>query len=332
MKADASLPCGLAPLSFGQIVSGDARTLISRIGRHTIDLSFFSPPYHLGKSYERGQSFEDWQELLRDVIAKHHRIIKPGGFMAVNIADILCFRDTSMPRFQADNIRRKSSPVTTDSIMAFQSETPGANRRQIAAALGCSEQTVQRRLQGNNARGGKRDVGTKVQLTGHMLNAWAEETGFYLYDQRIWHKDPCWENSRWHSSSYRAVDEFEHVYIFWKPGVTEYDRDRIAAEEWAEWGSRGVWHIPSVRRNDRHEAEFPEALAERVIRLFSPAGGTVIDPFAGSGSTVVAAERHGRQWIGFEIDHRCAELARSRLAQFRLRSPSSARPVLASPL
>ena len=135
-----------------------------------------------------------------------------------------------------------------------------------------------------------------------MLSEWAEDAGLYLYDQRIWHKDPCWANSRWHSTSYRAVDEFEHVYVFWKPGVVEFDRQRIEPREWADWGSRGVWQIRSVSRNNRHEAEFPEELASRIVRLFSPSDGVVLDPFVGSGTTTTVARRLGRSWVGIDSD------------------------------
>lgn len=238
--------------------------------------------------------------------------MRPGGFVAVNIGDILCFPDGSMPRLQADNVRRKTSPVTRERVLEAVERNPVAGRRQLARELGCSEQTVHRRLEGNNARGGRRGPATKVKLTGCLLERWAEESGLYLYDRRIWHKDPCWANSRWHSSSYRAVDEFEHVYVFWKPGVTEFDRNRLSAEEWAKWGSRGVWRIRFVRRNGRHEAEFPEELAERVILLYSPAGGLVLDPFVGTGTTTRTARRLGRRWYGIEIDPRHAALALKR--------------------
>lgn len=230
----------------------------------------------------------------------------------MNIGDILCFPDPDMPRFQADNVRRKNSPVTEADVRAMQARHPGANRYRLAQLLGCSEQTVQRRIEGNNVRGGKQSCATRVLLTGCMVEGWAEEAGLYLYDRRVWHKDPCWANSRWHSTSYRAVDEFEHVYVFWRAGVVEYDRDRLEEGEWAEWGSRGVWRIRSVRRNDRHEAEFPEELARRVIRLFSPPGGTVLDPFVGTGTTTKAARALGRRWIGFDRDERYAEMARAR--------------------
>ena len=110
---------------------------------------------------------------------------------------------------------------------------------------------------GNNVRGGKYAVQRKVKLVGGLVEEWADEAGFYLYDRRVWVKDPCWENGRWHSLSYRSVDEFEYIYIFWKPGVTTIDRSRLNRDEWSEWGSRAVWNIPSVRANIEHEAQFP---------------------------------------------------------------------------
>ena len=297
---------------FDRIIVGDSRQVLQELPRSSIDLSFWSPPYYVGKSYERDLNFTDWQELLREVIHAHSLLVKPGGFLAVNIGDILCFTDPTMPRFQADNIRRKLSPVSRDDILAAKVAHPTATRKQLASLLGCSEQTVQRRLEGNNVRGGKHSSATKVLLTGCMVAQWAEEAGFYLYDQRIWHKDPCWQTSRWHSNSYRAVDEFEHVYIFWSPGVVEYDRNRLSAEEWSSWGSRGVWNIRSVRRNQRHEAEFPEELARRIVKLYSPLGGVVLDPFVGTGTTTVVAKMLQRRWLGIDIHNEYAAIARGR--------------------
>ena len=50
-----------------------------------------------------------------------------------------------------------------------------------------------------------------------------------------------------------------------------------------------------------HPASFPIALAERIVRLYSFVDDVVLDPFAGSGTTVVASEKHQRKGIGFEI-------------------------------
>lgn len=299
----------------GEIILGDAREVLASFPAESVDLSFWSPPYYVGKSYEEYLgSFADWQDLIREVVSLHGPLLKPGGFMAVNIADILCFPDEAMPRFQADTVSGKRSEVTREQILEAQAENPGAARYELAEVLGCSEQTVQRRLEGNNVRGGKQQPQTKIKLTGHMLEEWAwEEAGLYLYDQRIWRKDPSWANSRWHSVSYRAVDEFEHVYVFWKPGVTVYDRNRLTPEEWSQWGSRGVWEIRSVRNHDLHEAEFPEELPSRAIRLLTSHGETVLDPFCGSGTTLLSAQKLGRKWAGIDIDLDSVATARERL-------------------
>ena len=291
---------------------GDSRAVLQSMPNNMVDLSFWSPPYFVGKEYEAHLTFQDWQNLIRDVIKEHTRVMKKGSFMVINIADILCFADPDMPRYMANNISNKKSPVTRDDVLKAQKEHPHASRYELANILGCSEQTIQRRSEHNNVRGGKGTAGTRVMLVGGMLQDWAMNAGLYLYDHRIWHKDPCWANSRWHSNSYRAVDEFEHLYIFWKPGIVDVDRSRLKKEEWAEWGSRGVWNIRSVQRNNRHECEFPEMLAERVIRLLTDEEDVVLDPFVGSGTTTAVARKLKRQYIGIERLKKYAKLAEVR--------------------
>lgn len=297
-----------------RIVLGDAREAMADIPEGSVDLCFWSPPYFVGKSYEKHLDFEGWQGLVDGAVRGCARVLRPGGFMVVNIGDILSFPDPAMPRIQADMVAGKRSPVTRADVLAAKKKMPGAGRRELAESLGCSEQTVQRRLEHNNVRGGKSACGTRVVMTGAMVAGWAQEAGLYLYDRRVWHKDPAWANSRWHSGSYRAVDEHENVLAFWKPGITEYDRGRLSAGEWSEWGSRGVWKIASVRKNGRHEAEFPQELARRVVKLFSPRGGMVLDPFVGTGTTAAAAKAEGRRWIGIDSDEGCVRMAEERVA------------------
>ncbi len=303
------------PLRVNEIHHGDAVKLLSRIQTESIALSVWSPPYFVGKSYECGISFEGWQTLLREVIAGHFAVIKPGGFLVVNIADILCFKDESMPKVQAENLTRRRSAITREQVERAMHERPSMNRYQIAKYLGCSEQTVDRRLNGNNIRGGKYDTQTRVKSVGGMLEEWALAAGFFPYDRRIWAKDPAWENSRWASLSYRAVDEFEYLYFYWKPGVTTVNRGRLTPKEWKEWGSRGVWSFPSVRVNDDHEAKFPLELPSRTIRLLTEPGETVLDCFMGSGTTAVASIKTGRQFLGIELEQKSVELARRNVAR-----------------
>lgn len=300
-------------LETNEIYCGDSRELLTQIELDSVSLSFWSPPYFLGKDYEQGVSYEQWQNMLKEVVRLHYDILKPGGFMVINIADILAFQDENMPRIQADNPANKKCSVTREMVLEARRLHPDYNRDQLAAFLNCSEQTVDRRLNGNNIRGGRHSVGTHVKLVGGQLEQYAYEAGLYLYDKRIWVKDPAWANSKWTTSTLKAVSETEDLYVFWKPGTYVVNRDRLTASEWKEWGLRQVWNIPSVRANDIHQAMFPMKLAYRVIKLYTDENDIVLDPFLGSGTTALAAIEANRQFIGIELMEQYASLARRRI-------------------
>lgn len=303
----------MAPeLKVDHVYQGDARLLLKRIRANSIACSVWSPPYYVGKNYEGYlKSYEKWSEMLEEVVRLHFKLLRPGGFLVINIADILCFPDRLMPRIPAENISHRRSGVTRDDVLKAVQKHPDYNRYQLASLLGCSEQTVDRRLNGNNIRGGKYNAQTRVKLAGGEIEKWASAAGLFLYDRRIWVKDPCWQNSEWHTTSYRSVDGFEYLYFLWKPGTTTVDRSRLSPEEWSEWGSRPTWFIPSVRANDDHEAKFPVELPRRVIQLLTAPGDTVLDCFIGSGTTAVAAIREGRTYLGIELDPKYVALARN---------------------
>jgi DNA modification methylase len=309
--------CNNSYLQLNQVYHGDSKNRLLEIEPESIALSFWSPPYHVGKEYEEGQTFEDWLTLLEVVIENHYRIIKPGAFLVINIDDILAFPDPNMPKIQAVNKSKLRSPITKEDVLKAKKAFPDFNRNQLAELLGCSEQTVDRRLNGNNIRGGKYNTQTRVKLVGGIIEELALNAGFYLYDRRIWAKDPTWANSQWHSNSYRSVSEFEHLYFFWKPGETIVDRKRLSKNEWTEWGSRGIWFIPSVRKNDDHSAKFPLELPRRVIRLLTNKGDTVLDCFLGSGTTAVAAILEDRNFIGIEKEAKYVSLSEKNIKKIQ---------------
>lgn len=283
-----------------RIYLGDSCEIMKGIESDSVALSFWSPPYFLGKEYEKNESYESWQKLLKTVIQEHFRILKPGGFLVINICDILSFQDKKMPRIMGLNPSNRKCTVTKEMIIKAKEEHPDYNRYQLAALLNCSEQTIDRRLNGNNIRGGRYAVGTHVKLVGGNLEQYAYEAGLFLYDKRIWKKDPAWANCKWTTNTLKAVSESEDLYIFWKPGEYEVNRDRLTPAEWKEWGYRQIWKIASVRANDIHPAMFPIQLAIRVIRLYTDEGDIVLDPFLGSGTTAVAAIKTNRRFIGIE--------------------------------
>ena len=111
---------------------------------------------------------------------------------------------------------------------------------------------------------------------------------------------------------------FEYVYVLQKPGKRRVkqelrERSRVALEEWRVWCQQW-WRVESVtERFDYHRAIFPVEIPYRLIRMYSYVGDTVLDPYAGTGATMLAASRCGRNSVGFEIDPSCEEMIRRRM-------------------
>lgn len=92
-----------------------------------------------------------------------------------------------------------------------------------------------------------------------------------------------------------------------KPTNTQRDASRIRKDDFDRWFQQ-IWTIPGASTK-QHPAPFPMELATRLIRMFSFTGDTVLDPFCGSGTTLVAALRTGRHSIGVEIDPEYCRMA-----------------------
>ena len=100
--------------------------------------------------------------------------------------------------------------------------------------------------------------------------------------------------------------DYEFILIFKKlgeqPKVSKEIREKskLTKEEWNEY-FYGHWNF-SGERQDKHLAMFPEELPRRLIKMFSFAGDTVLDPFLGSGTTCLAAKNLNRNSVGYEIN------------------------------
>lgn len=92
-----------------------------------------------------------------------------------------------------------------------------------------------------------------------------------------------------------------------KPTDAQRRESKISKEEFDRWFQQ-IWNITGASTK-HHPAPFPLELALRLVRMFSFAGDTVLDPFAGSGTTMVAAMKAGRNSIGIEIDPEYCKMA-----------------------
>jgi DNA modification methylase len=114
-------------------------------------------------------------------------------------------------------------------------------------------------------------------------------------------------------------NDVEYVLIFRKaggyrkPSTLQRTLSVIDKEDHAKW-FRAVWSdVPGQQRFRGHPAPFPVELAYRLINMFSFVGDTVLDPFVGTGSTIVAANRAYRSSVGYEIEPAYLDIAASRI-------------------
>ncbi|GAN35335.1 MAG: site-specific DNA-methyltransferase [Candidatus Brocadia sp. AMX2] len=92
-----------------------------------------------------------------------------------------------------------------------------------------------------------------------------------------------------------------------KPTNAQREASRLTKDEFDCWFQQ-IWNITGASTK-HHPAPFPVELAKRLVRMFSFVGDTVLDPFCGSGTTMVAALRSGRNSIGIEIDPEYCRMA-----------------------
>ena len=98
-----------------------------------------------------------------------------------------------------------------------------------------------------------------------------------------------------------------------KPTIEQRRVSRISKKDYSAW-FRQIWNIPGASTK-KHPAPFPLELAYRLIRMFSFCGDTVVDPFSGTGTTMLAAIKANRNSIGIEIDPDYCQMAVKRLQQ-----------------
>ncbi len=137
-----------------------------------------------------------------------------------------------------------------------------------------------------------------------------QERGWYLRSDIVWSKP----NAQPESVTDRPTRSHEMVFLLSASEKYLYDVDAVRGPN--DRRLRSVWELntqPS-REASGHFATFPESLAERCIRIGSREGDLVLDPFAGSGTTLVAAAALGRRYLGVELNPEYVAMAQRRLS------------------
>ncbi len=149
----------------------------------------------------------------------------------------------------------------------------------------------------------------------------SEIPNMHLLDTYIWNRtNPSKKlmfGSYPYPSNFYAQNTIEFVTVYVKQGKAIQpsqeikEASKLSQKEWVEF-TKQIWNFPIPGKSDvafgEHAALMPEQLAERCIRLFSFVGEIVLDPFAGSGTTLRAAKNLDRNFVGYEIMNEYANI------------------------
>ncbi|WP_300327463.1 site-specific DNA-methyltransferase [Accumulibacter sp.] len=169
----------------------------------------------------------------------------------------------------------------------------------------------------------RRDFGRHLVFPLHAdICVICRRIGFDNLNPIIWHKiaNASYEvvnGSKFLGKPYEPnaiiKNDMEFILMQRKPGgyrqptVAQREESRIDKGDFDRWFQQ-IWNITGASTK-QHPAPFPLALATRLVRMFSFSGDTVLDPFCGSGTTMIAALRSGRNSIGIDIDPEYCRMA-----------------------
>lgn len=215
-----------------------------------------SPPYNVGKDYDKNLSLKEYRALLKRVFKETYRVLVPGGRVCINIANLG---------------RKPYLPLHTYIIEDMH------------------------------------------------------ELGFLMRGEILWDKENSASPSTAWGSYLKANnpvlrDVHEYILVFCKDTFTRSNlqkkKNTITKEEFLAF-TKSIWKFSTERaKKIDHPAPFPIELPYRVIQLYTFEGDVVLDPFAGAGTTCIAALKTNRKYIGYDIDKKYCNLSEQRIKQF----------------
>ena len=161
-------------------------------------------------------------------------------------------------------------------------------------------------------KGGQKSVGADITNI-------AKSVGWKYHSTIIWNEGNISRRTAWGSfcsaSAPYVIAPVELIVVLYK---NEWKKDHkgdsdITKEEFMNW-TNGIWTFNGEsKKRIGHPAPFPRELPKRCIKLFSYVGDTILDPFLGSGTTIIEAVNNNRKAIGIEMSDEYVELAEKRI-------------------
>lgn len=320
----------------GRLLDGDAVTQLRTLRPSSVDCVITSPPYFLLRNYGHDdqigleRTVDDWVDQLSAVMAEVARVLKPTGSVWLNLGD-------SFSRGTRYGAPSKSLLLGPERLLLALSEAGWIVRNKIVWA------------KPNPMPASVRDRLTCSWEPIYFL----VRSSDYFFDLDV-AREP--HNSRKPSSTSVREGKYESANPTWAGPLAGKNDGLLRARSEGRAGHPlgknpgDVWRVSTATFKGAHFAVYPERLIERPMKLSCPERvcrlcgrpwqrevrrdrpgdlqpdcrcevgwqpGVVLDPFMGSGTTAIVAERLGRRWIGVELNPEYADLTRNRVATAR---------------
>ncbi len=268
------------PLTQSALIQGHAERALDLLPKETIQTVVTSPPYWSLRDYKieeqigRDELLDDYISGLVRTFEKIRRVLRKDGTVWLNIGDAYT---SGNRRYRAPDRKNRAR------AMSVRPPTPrGLKPKDL--------------------------IGLPWRLAFALQAA-----GWWIRSEIIWSKP----NAHPESVRDRPTKAHETVFLLSKSKDYFYDVDAVQGPNGRRL--RTTWDILTEPRKrhagkfDDHPAVMPAALARRCVRLSSAMGSVVLDPYAGSGTTLLAAKHLGRRWVGIELNPAFVDLMKLRL-------------------
>lgn len=316
------------------ILTGDALEQLRKLPPESVHTCVTSPPYYNLRDYgAAGQigneaSVEEYLQSLVSVFREVRRVLRADGTLWVNMGDSYATRSGNQP---PTNTRNSCGHTAKHTPRGYKYKDLIGVPWQLAFALRADGWYLRQDIIWNKSNCMPESVRDRCTKSHEYIFLLSKAERYYFDAAAI--SEPIAE-----SSAKRYLQNIEaQKGSDRQPGKTNGPMKaalpRFGGEKYGNNTTpeartkSGKVYAPTLRRNKRdvwtvstsgfrgaHFAVFPEKLIEPCILVGCPEGGTVLDPFAGSGTTGVVAKRLGRDFIGCEINPDYAQMAADRIA------------------
>jgi DNA modification methylase len=267
-----------------QLLLGDCAEQLKALDDSAVDLIFTSPPYaDQRKNTYGGVSPDEYVAWFLPIAAQLHRVLKPTGTFILNIKERVVNGERHTYVIDLIKAMREQGWLWTEEFIWHKKNSyPGKWPNRFRDAW-------ERLIQFNK---------TKT---------------FHMYQDEVMIPIGEWAKARLSSLSEtdKVRDPSKVESGFGKRVANWVGREKVYPTN--------VIHLATETSNRGHSAAFPKALPEWFIKLFTQPNDVVLDPFMGSGTTVIAALEMGRKAVGIDIIPEYVEKVRTEVAQFQER-------------